>query len=243
LKRQPKRIGEARGFVYEPVDEELLQALVASMEECRLPESLGAEPLFDHGVRSGYRLANQVVKYYRGGKWRDRWRQSPAVRACEAYERLLPIRSPKPSCAFEIRRGRDLHRSVMMIEFVEGPLLGEAWGKVPEAMDALGPFLARMHDRWIYHGVMKWDHLIWNRGEWVVLDLESLRHPLRKLHPRRLAERQWAALAMDLGVSDDLERAFRSYLSARGVDWDADETWRSIVRRSEATIAAGTGKR
>ena len=99
-----------------------------------------------------------------------------------------------------------------------------------------------MHDRWIYHGVMKWDHLVWNQGEWVVLDTESLRHALRKLFPRQLAERQWAALAMDLGVSPRLEQAFRSYVDARGLGWDVEETWASIAGRSTA-ISAGRDRR
>ncbi len=240
--RRASRIGEARGFVYEDVEPELLEELVASMEDCVLPARLGAEPLFDHGVRVGYKLGSSVVKFYRGGRWRDRFRSSAAVRAAETYERLLPIRSPKPSCAFELRRGGELHRSMIVCEFVDGPLLGEAWGTVPEAEAALGPFLATMHDRWVYHGVMKWDHLVWNRGEWVVLDTESLRHALRKLFPRQLAERQWAGLAMDLGLSEKLELAFRRYLDARGLTWDPKATWASIARRSEA-ITSGRQRR
>lgn len=235
--RQPVRSGAARGFLYEPVEPELVAELAASMEGCRPPARLAAEPLFDHGVRTGWRAGGEVVKYYRGGKPRDWLRPSPAVRAADAYARLLPIRSPRPRCALEIRRGRALVRSLILCEFVEGPLLGEAWGSVPEAEEALGPFLARMHASRVYHGVMKWDHLLWNRGEWVVLDTESLRHPLRRLRARQLALRQWGALAMDLGVSDRLERAFRSYLDARGVGWDPAASWDEVVRRSQDMLA------
>ncbi len=236
------RIGRAAGFVYEDVDRALLERLVESMPSSVLPKDLGGALLFDHGVRIGYRLGERVVKYYRGGKLRDALRPSAAVRAALAYPKLLPIRSPKPACAFEVRRGLRLERSLILCEFVDGPLLGQAWGHVPEAERALGPFLADMHERRIYHGVMKWDHLVWNRGEWVVLDTESLRHPLRKLFPRGLAERQWASLALDLGPSEALERAFQSYLAARKLDWDPVRTWRSIEwRRGE--ILAGRARR
>jgi tRNA A-37 threonylcarbamoyl transferase component Bud32 len=234
--RERTLIGPAAGFLYSEIDRALVERLVEGMEAgvCSEP---GAELLFDHDVRVGYRLGNRVVKHYRTGHSRDRFRASPAVRAADQYERLLPIRSPRPDCAFEVREGRRLLRSLLVCEYVEGPVLGEAWGKIPDAETTLGPFLAEMHERWIYHGVMKWDHLIWNHGEWVVIDTESLRHPLRKLRTRNLAERQWAALAMDLEPSDALERAFGSYLEARELSWDRRGTWNRILRRREEMLA------
>lgn len=235
--RRRIEIGASRGFQYEDVDPDLLATLEASMVEGVCPPKLGAEPLFDHEVRVGYRLGDRVVKYYRTGHRRDTFRPSPAVRAADQYAKLLPIRSPRPDFALEQREGRKLLRSLLVCEFVEGPLLGEAWGKVPEVTETLGPFLAELHDRRIYHGVMKWDHLLWNQGEWVILDTESLRHPLRKLRTRQLAERQWAALAMDLGASPELEGAFRSYVEARGLRWDVGEVWRRIVARREEMLA------
>ncbi len=240
--QQPIQIGPAKGFLFDSQNEPLFEQCVAGMEACICPEELGAELIFDHEVRRGYRLGDRLIKYYGSGHSRDLLRPSPALRAALSYEKLLPIRSPKPELAVEIRTGLSLQRSLIICEFVEGPLLGEAWGKLPEVEPTLGPFLAKMHDSNIYHGVMKWDHLIWNRDDWVVIDTESLRHSLRKLRPRSLAERQWASLAMDLGVSDSLRTAFESYVDARGLRWNRAATWDRIVARSQA-ISEGRARR
>ena len=235
--RVPTKIGPAKGFLYDCESEPLFEKCVEGMEDCTCPEELGAELVFDHKVRRGYRLGDRLIKYYGAGHSRDLLRPAPALRAANTYEELLPIRSPKPELAVEIRNGLKLQRSLIVCEFVEGPILGDAWGSVPEAEATLGPFLAKMHDSNIYHGVMKFDHLIWNRGDWVVIDTESLRHSLRKLRPRALAERQWASLAMDLGASESLRAAFESYVEARGLRWNRAATWEKILDRSQAIIA------
>jgi len=231
-------VGPATGTLYGELDGDLLECLPGAIRDSSVLAGLGAEPLRQGPERSVWRWRELVIKLYGRGDVRDLLRPSQARRAAEAHTRLLPIRSPRPRCALAIRSFGRLVGSALVYEFVQGPDLTETWRRDEAADRGLPELMAAMHERRIYHGDFHARHLIWNRDAWVVIDVDSLRHPLRKLSLRRLALNEWARLVVELGASDTLRRAFDAYLVARRSRWDAHASWASILRRSEGIEAS-----
>jgi hypothetical protein len=235
--RRSLTVGPATGTQYGELDGELLECLPRAIQNSSLLVDLGAEPLRRGPERSVWRWRELVIKLYGRGDVRDLLRPSQARRAAQAHFRLLPIRSPRPRCALAIRSVGRLVGSALVYEFVEGPDLTVLWRRDEAADRSLPELMAAMHERRIYHGDFHARHLIWNRGAWVVIDVDSLRHPLRKLSLRALALNEWARLVIELGASDALRGAFDAYLVARRSSWDAHAAWASVLRCSEGIEA------
>ena len=77
---------------------------------------------------------------------RDRFRPNAAIRSVRAYERIAPIRSPRPVLAMSGASG------LLVTEFIEGDFVERIWESEPHSMDKLVEFLAEMHERRVFHG-------------------------------------------------------------------------------------------
>jgi serine/threonine protein kinase len=226
--RIPYRLGPARGFRYGEVPAEI---------EAALPRWLATSSVEDGtAIKPGrvYRRGPWVVKL--GGASRDLkdlLRPASSIRSADLHARLLPVRTPAPLVALELRRGPFLEGSVLVSEFMEGPTLREAFPHDDRARDALAPFLALLHRNGVFHGDLHPANMIWNGSEWVLIDLDSLRHPLRRLFRGRLILEQWAQLAFRLGAGPELQSSFESYLVLSGIRWDPRRSWGEVIRRSE----------
>jgi hypothetical protein len=123
-------------------------------------------------------------------------------------------------------------------EFVAGPTLREAFQDDERARKALAPFLALLHRNGVFHGDLHPANMIWSGSEWVLIDLDALRHPLRRMFRRRLILEQWAQLAFRLGAVPELESSFREYSVLAEFPGDPSETWADVVRRAERIRSA-----
>jgi tRNA A-37 threonylcarbamoyl transferase component Bud32 len=234
--RVPYRCGRARGFRYGVIPADVESALPRWLASRSVEEGAAIKP------GRVYRSGSWLVKIFGPSRaLKDALRRSGAVRTADLHARLLPVRTPAPLVALEERRGPFLERSLLVTEFVEGLSLREAFGRDEPARQALGPFLALLHRRGVFHGDLHPQNAIWNGSEWVLLDLASLRHPLRRLARRRLILDQWAEFATGLGADARLEECFARYLAAAGLAWDPRAAWAEVRLRAERIRAARGG--
>jgi len=210
---RPWRRPGARGRIYGPDAPELEAAVPRWLAELRVPEGevLKAPDVF--------RVGALVVKFFRQPSLLGWVRAPRAVRSAERTFWCRPLAAPRPWLA----AGRALGRpSVLVREHVEGVLLREAWGRDERAEGALAEFLAAMERHGVVHGDLHPRNLLWNGTEWVLLDVDGLRHGLHD--PRRGWIGQWARLVVHLG-SEERVRALHARVVARlegrsRVDWD-----------------------
>lgn len=226
--RIPYRLGAARGFRYGEVPAEIEAALPRWLATSNVEGGTAIKPgrVYRHGA--------WVVKL--GGASRalkDLLRPAGSIRSADLHARLRPVRTPAPLVALERRRGPFLEGSVLVSEFVDGPTLREAFPRDERAREALAPFLELLHRHGVFHGDLHPANMIWNGSEWVLIDLDSLRHPLRRLFRRRLILEQWAQLAFRLGAGPELESSFERYLALTGLRWDPRRSWSDVLRRAE----------
>jgi len=228
LTSTPVVVEGLRGFRYQELPEALLLEAAEWLRRGFVPDA--------EEIRPGrvYRAADYVVKIYGPGhSLKDRFRPSPAVRSARWHGRALPVRTPRPFLALEQRSGRRLLVSLLLMENVPGVRLYEVWEQEPEAVRALPRFLAHMHHHRVYHGDFHLDNLLWNRQEWVLIDLDGLRSPRRVLLKRPLIERQWAKIHFSLGGSPAVRELFGDYMRDARWRWSQEGTWRRILRRSQ----------
>jgi Lipopolysaccharide kinase (Kdo/WaaP) family len=233
LVRAPYRIGDARGFRYGEVPMEVERAL---------PRWL-ASPEIEGGI------AIKPGRVDRFGRWlvkrtgasralKDALRPASSIRSADLHARLLPVRTPAPLVALETRRGPFLHGSLLVTEFVEGPSIAEAFASDERARAAFAPFLAELHRRGVFHGDLHPANAIWNGSEWVLIDLDAIRHPLRRLRRRRLILEQWGQLAFRLGPDSRLKESFTHYLEAADLPMDPAAAWTEVLRSAERIRAS-----
>ena len=231
--REPYVSGRARGFRYREIPADIEGSIPRWLAEGRVA---GGTELKAGSV---YRLGAWVVKL--GGpspSVKDALRPASSIRIADLHARLLPIRTPAPVVALEVRRGRMLDASLLVAEFIDGTTLYEAFGRGDEpAVKALAPYLARLHARGVFHGDLHPWNLLWDGREWVLLDVASLRHPLRRLLRRRLILDQFAQFVFRIGEDPRLERCCVEYLAAAGLAWDPRATWEEVRRRGAAIRA------
>ena len=236
--RVPYRIGAARGFRYGEVPSDVEAALPRWLERSAVEDGVAIKP------GRVYRKGRWLVKFSGPSRAaKDLVRRASSIRSADLHARLLPVRTPAPLLALEVRQGPFLEQGLLVAEFVEGPSMHEAFRDDERARAALAPFLALLHGRGVFHGDLHPANTIWNGSEWVLIDLDSLRHPLRRLFRRRLILEQWAQLAFRLGAGPHLEAAFASYVDLARLGWDPRAAWAKILRRAErieASRSAGT---
>lgn len=183
----------------------------------------------------------ECVEYKRGRVWR--WRDVVVKRYCDGWLTRTGLRAPT---AWRVARlglalpdgaaARPLATlrwsraiSLLAAEFVPGRTMLDAWRSDAACVDALPLFMARLHDAGAFHGDLHPGNLLWTGARWVLLDLESLRHPLRTLRRRALAVDQWARLHYRLHEDLQVKAAFEEYLRIRAVPWDSDVAWREVL--------------
>ncbi len=223
--RSAFREGDLSGTAYGEVASAWRGELEGWLRAGRVP---GAEDL-----RAGrvFRCGEIVVKFFPAASALARWLRAPAAqRSAEAYFRILPILSPRPLLAASLRADGS---SLLLSEFVTGPLLKEVWHDDDRAAEALPTFLADMHRRGVYHGDLHPANLVWHEGQWVLLDVAALRTGLHALRARKLIRGQWVRLVVYLKGDERLERAFHTYHGQSNLGGDASLVWRDIQRRAE----------
>lgn len=221
LKASPLQVGGESGFRYAELDGETQTALETWVRERSVPDGevikLGAV----------YRWRDLLVKFSPPtDSLRDRFRANAAIRSVRAYERIAPIRSPKPIVAMAGPSG------LLVTEFVEGDFVERIWQSEPASMDRLVEFLAAMHEHHVFHGDFHAHNMIWSGEEWYLIDLEGLRHPLRTMFPKRLIEDHWARLHFCLGLAPELEGYFHRYLEIAALDWSPALAWKRVTELS-----------
>ena len=222
------RLGPARGFRYGEIPAEIEEALPRWLATSRVEEGTAIKP------GRVYRRGPWIVKFTgRSRALKDMLRRASSIRSADLHARLAPVRTPAPLVALEQRRGPLLEGSLLVSEFVDGPTLREAFLADERARDALAPFLALLHRSGVFHGDLHPANTIWNGSEWVLIDLDALRHPLRRMFRRHLILEQWAQLAFRLGASESLESSLRSYVVLAELGWDPRGTWEEVLRRAE----------
>ena len=225
--REPYACGRARGFRYGEVPAELERELPRWIAERRVE---GGVAIKDGSV---YRSGAWLVKF--GGpspSVKDALRPASSIRIADLHERLLPVRTPAPLLALEIRRGPFLEASLLVTEFIEGSTLFDAFRSDERAVRALAPFLAMIHARGVFHGDLHPWNLIWNGSAWVLIDVASLRHPLRTLRRRSLILDQFAQFAYRFEDGERVRQCFGEYVAAAELDWDLARAWDDIQRRA-----------
>ena len=231
--RVPYRAGRASGFRYG----ELPADVAADLERT----------LVARDVAGGTALKERRV--YRRGPWlyklfparrrlRDLARANAAVRSADLHAALAPIRTPAPLVAVGLRDGAFAGPSLLVCEFVEGRSLDEVWDRDRAAVDAFARLLAAMHARGIFHGDLHPKNVLWDGASWTLIDVGSMRHPLRNLRPRALALDQWAELDRRLGSPSSMRAAFELYSAELGRPAaEAERAWARVAERSRAVSA------
>ena len=194
------------GRAYAPLPDALAAALPRWLATLDVPEGT---VLKAGGV---HRVGHVVVKLFTQPSLLGWVRAPRAVRSAERHFWCLPLRSPRPWVA----AGRALRRdSVLVREHVDGVTLREL-GSDARAEAALAEFLGVMEARGVIHGDLHPRNLLWTGAEWVLLDVDGLRHGL---HDReRVFTAQWARFVVHLG-DEERVRALHRHAGAR-IPWE-----------------------
>lgn len=236
--RLPYRAGRARGMRYGEIPAEVAEGLERWLVARHVDDAVTIKD------RRVYRRGPFLYKFFAPRRRvRDLLRADPAIRSADLHARLAPIRTPAPLVALGLRDGMFRAQSLLVMEFVEGRPLAEAWEHEEVARTALARLLAAMHRRGIFHGDFHPANLIWDGERWVVIDVGALRHPLRSLRPRQLAVEQWAELDSRLGSPPTMRAAYERYLDELGSPEDRESAWRAIAERSRTATEARERRR
>lgn len=213
--------GGIRGFAYEGAPTELRERAVAWLEH--------GEGRGDEAIKPGrvWRSGPYAIKRFEPEAMvRLGLRASRARRNALWHSRLAPIRSPRPWIVLEQRSGA----SLLVSEFIEGSFLAPLITSNDAAVAAFPGFLAAMHRRGIFHGDFHLLNALWDGREWVLLDLEGLRHPLRSLGRRARAAEDWARVNTSLRGAPAVHAAFEAYRTL--LPPHAAPAWSRILARS-----------
>lgn len=157
-------------------------------------------------------------------------RRSGARLNADLHSALRPVHTPIPWMVLEARNGE----SLLVCEFIEGRFLGAMWNDGGPGVAAFPHFMAAMHTRRIFHGDFHLFNALWNGHDWVLLDLEGLRHRLRTMRTRPLIFDHWGRVHFSLRGARGLKDCFATYVKASGLGWDVERAWPRIVALSAA---------
>ncbi|MEW6073118.1 MAG: hypothetical protein AB1726_11090 [Planctomycetota bacterium] len=227
-RRVPLVCGDFAGFRYVELGPDLETRLPAWLAAGRVED--GEELAGSHVFRSG----PHVVKFFPGPRRRrDLFRPPRAVRSADLALRLDGIRTPAPYVALGPRRRADRRAGMLVMEHIPGQPLTALWRRDEAAMDALPRFLAAIARRGVLLGDFHLENALWNGAEWVLLDLDGIRHRGHFVHRCKLIERQWARVWNALGRHPHVFALFVAFLAEAGLDWDAKAAWTRIMRRAD----------
>jgi aminoglycoside phosphotransferase (APT) family kinase protein len=230
--RLPWRAGRARGLRYGEIPADIAESIERWLLARHVDDAITIKD------RRVYRRGPWLYKFFAPRRrLRGLVRPDPAIRSADQHARLAPIRTPAPLVALGVRDGLFRGPSLLVMEFVEGERMAEAFARDEQARIALARLLAAMHRRRIFHGDFHPANLIWDGQEWVVIDVGALRHPLRTLRPGHLAIEQWAELDSRLGSPPELRALFELYLDELGASTDRERAWRAVALRSKVRSA------
>lgn len=185
-----------------------------------------------------WRWRDMVAKRYEGGIFeRLHLRASAAARVARLALALPEGAAPLPRAVVELSNGC----SLLVSEHVAGVSMLRAWREDGRCVRALPAFLAKVHAAGAFHGDLHPDNLLWSGERWVLLDLESLRHPLRALHRRSQILDQWARLHYRLKADPRVREAFGEYTRIARPGWDPERVWPEVLARVPALDAARGG--
>lgn len=231
----------ARGFQYDDLPDDLLQEVPGWLRQGVVVDGTEIRP------GRAYRRRDWLVKIYGcGHALKDRFRRSAAIRSADWHGRLLPLRTPQPLLAIELRRYGRITAALLVTEFIDGPSLTELWCRPGaadgDAIPAFARFLAEMHRCRVNHGDVHPANFLWDgkEEEWVLIDLDAMRP--RKTITRRLIERQWVRMLLILEGEERLRLLFESYLQAAALDWPREAAWQR-VHEQFITIRAERARR
>lgn len=157
-------------------------------------------------------------------------RRSGARLNAALHYALAPVRTPTPWMILEARNGE----SLLVCEFIEGRFLGAMWNEGGPGVEAFPHFMAAMHTRGIFHGDFHLFNALWDGRDWVLLDLEGLRHALRRMRRRSLILDHWGRVHFSLRGARGLKDCFATYAKAAGLGWEVERVWPRIVALSAA---------
>jgi hypothetical protein len=228
--REPLSVDGFRGFRYDALDAEVEAALSGWLSTGTVA---GAEVLKPGAV---HRWRDLVVKF--GGPHRrlaDRLRPAPAIREADLHAALLPIPTPRPLVALARRELGAVIAELHVAEYVPGEHLHELFRTNAEAVERFPAFIAGMHVRGVFHGDLHTSNAIWNGTEWVLLDLDGIRHGLHRVRRQRMILNQWALLSFhveaQVGASDaELRPLFEDYARRSGLVPDVAASWERVQR-------------
>jgi predicted unusual protein kinase regulating ubiquinone biosynthesis (AarF/ABC1/UbiB family) len=131
-------------------------------------------------------------------------------------------------------------------EHVEGTLLLDLWRSLAgDAEDRLVAFLADMERHGVVHGDLHPRNLLWSGREWVLLDVDGLRHGLHD--PVRALVGQWARFVLHLGDEERVHglhgRASALLAGGTRVPWEAVQRSAEHMSRRRARTLAERSRR
>ncbi|MSR61440.1 MAG: hypothetical protein EXS08_03185 [Planctomycetes bacterium] len=223
---QPWRSGAGaaalRGRVYAPLPRALAEAVPRWFAALAVPEGVALK------APEVQRVGGVVVKLFLQPSLFGWLRAPRAVRSAERHFWCLPLRSPRPWIAV----GRPFARASLLVrEHVEGVLLRELAAPDARAEAGLATFLADMERHGVLHGDLHPRNLLWTGDEWVLLDVDGLRHGL---HDReRVLVSQWARFVLHLG--DERVRELHRRAAGR-VAWDRVQARVTQMRRQRGGV-------
>jgi len=218
----------ARGRRYARLDPALGARIPIWLAELAVPEGRALKAPDVHQV------GLLVVKFFTQPSLFGWVRAPRAVRSAERYFWCLPLRSPRPLLAAGRSTGGP---SLLVREHVSGALLKDVWRNDARAEEALAAFLAAMERHGVIHGDLHPRNLLWTGSEWVLLDVDGLRHRLHD--PVRVLTGQWARFVIHLG---DEERVRALHARASQLAGSrASVPWERVRRRAEELAARRGG--
>ena len=235
--RRSVEIAGARGDAFGALPPELEGEVAAwiAAGEVSNGERLASELTFRAPRADGSHL---FVKFFPGSGVSVRLRRSRARRSARLHARLHWAPAPAPLLGLDLPRASP-HAGLLVTHFVEGRDL-EACRREPELLLGLSELLARLHDRGVHHGDLHPHNLLFDGARWWLLDLESVRSAAHRLLGRRLVQRQWARLVVNLGGRRTLRGPFERYLELRAPNFargTPEAEWAEVLERVDDLIA------
>jgi hypothetical protein len=220
------RAADVAGRAYASVQPALAERVPRWLATLAVPEGTALK------APDVFRVGELVVKFFTRPSLFGWLRPPRAVRSAERYFWCLPLRSPRPLVA----AGRG-GKSVLVREHVAGELLSTAWHGADwrdgRAAEALAAFLADMQRHGVVHGDLHPRNLLWTGAEWVLLDVDALRHGLHD--PARVLAGQWARFVVHLGDEERVRALHRRAGELAGRS--ATVPWEEVRRRVEHLTA------